>query len=478
MSDMKNSTSIGLIGLGTMGRNLALNIAENAFPIAVFNRTTATTQEFHATAGDLAQRITPTDSLEAFVAAIAKPRNIILMVPAGPIVDKQIEALRPLLDKDDLIIDAGNANFHDTNRRAEKAARDDELFLGIGVSGGEEGARHGPSIMGGGPKIAWDRVEAVLGAISAKFEESDCATWMGEGGAGHFVKMVHNGIEYADMQMIAEVYGVMRDGFGMAAADIGDVFECWNEGPLKSYLIEISAIVSRAEDPKTGAPMLDVILDSAGQKGTGRWTAIEALHLASPVTAIDAAVAARNLSSRLDERKAGEGIFGAAPAGLTKNSLSIDDLEQALLAGKIACYAQGFAMLNAASGDYGWKLSLPEIARVWREGCIIRSAMLNDMAAALTDAPETNLMFAEHFSDILKDTNAALRKVVAQAALSGCPGPALAAALAYFDTMRTARGAANMVQAQRDFFGAHSFGRIDESGAHHGPWGSGLATFE
>jgi 6-phosphogluconate dehydrogenase len=293
---------------------------------------------------------------------------------------------------------------------------------------------------------------------------------MGKGGAGHFVKMVHNGIEYADMQMIAEVYGIMRDGLGMSAAAIGDRFAKWNEGPLQSYLVEISAEVSKVVDEKTNKPILDVILDKAGQKGTGRWTAIEALHLASPVTAIDAAVAARNMSSRLEERKAGEDIFGSAPLKIDANHLKLEALEQALLAGKIASYAQGFAMLEAASKEYQWALPMPEIAKVWREGCIIRSAMLNDMADALLNQPSTNLMFSPHFAKMIKDTHLSLRQVVAEAAKSGNPAPALSASLCYFDMMRTGRSTANMIQAQRDFFGAHSFERIGETGNHHGPW--------
>ena len=467
---MTSSPSIGLIGLGTMGANLALNIAENGYDIAVFNRTTSTTETFHANAGSLANRITPCQSLEALVDALRPPRNIILMVPAGPIVDQQIAALRPLLDKDDLIIDAGNANFDDTNRRAADAKNNIEMFLGIGVSGGEEGARHGPSIMGGGDEAAWDRVSEMLEAISAKYESSPCATYMGEGGAGHFVKMVHNGIEYADMQMIAEVYGMMRDGLGMPAEEIGGVFDRWNKRELRSYLIEISAAVSKAVDPGTGRPVLDVIVDSAGQKGTGRWTAIEALHLGSPVTAIDAAVAARNLSSRMEERNTGEAIFDAAPSKIETKMLSFDVLEAALLAGKIACYAQGFGMLEAASKEYDWALPMPAIAEVWREGCIIRSAMLNDMATALGENPGTNLMFAPVFAEKMLASHESLRQVVSIAALSGNPAPALSAALSYFDTMRTSRGTANIVQAQRDFFGAHSFRRFDEEGAHHGPW--------
>ncbi len=310
----------------------------------------------------------------------------------------------------------------------------------------------------------------MLTAISAKYEDTPCATYMGRGGAGHYVKMVHNGIEYADMQMIAETYGLMRDGMGMAAIEIADVFARWNEGALKSYLIEISAIVAGETDPETGKPVLDVILDSAGQKGTGRWTAIEALHMATPVTAIDAAVAARNLSALLGERQSGEAVFGAAPAAFSADSLSIEQMEQALLAGKIASYAQGFEMLRSASAEHGWQLPLPEIAEVWREGCIIRSAMLNDMAAALRQYPETNLMFAPAFSQKLANAHNDLRRLVANAALSGNAAPALSAALTYFDTVRTSRGTANMIQAQRDYFGAHSFRRIDAEGDHHGPW--------
>lgn len=461
---------IGLIGLGTMGANLALNIAENGFRIAVFNRTVETTRRFHAEAGDLAAGLVPCESLEDFVAAIKEPRAIVLMLPAGEVLDQQIAVLRGMLGPDDLIIDAGNANFHDTNRRTEEAKAAGVPYLGIGVSGGEEGARHGPSIMGGGARSSWDRVSHVLEAIAAKHEGEACAQWMSEGGAGHFVKTVHNGIEYADMQMIAEVYGILRDGLGMTAADIGDVFARWNQGPLKSYLIEISAEVARTADPRSSQPLLDIILDRAGQKGTGRWTAIEALHLAAPATVIEAAVAARNLSSRLDERTTGEGIFGAAPQRLDAPDLKVEALEHALMAGKIVCYAQGFGLLAAASDTYGWSLPLPEIARVWRAGCIIRSSMLNDMAEALTENPALNLMFSDFFAARMKSSEAALRQVVATSALKGLPVPALSAGLAYFDMMRTRRSTANMIQGQRDFFGAHSFERIDDDGAHHGPW--------
>ena len=463
---------IGLIGLGTMGAMLALNIAEKGFSVAVWNRTTSVTHDFAAGAGELAPRIIPTETLAALVAAIKPPRAIILMVPAGPAVDDQIALLRPLLDTDDLIIDAGNANFRDTNRRAEAAIAQGPHFLGMGVSGGEEGARHGASIMGGGLRSDWDRIAPVLNAIAAKYEGQPCATWMGEAGAGHFVKAVHNGIEYADMQMIAEIYGVMRDGLGLSAAEIGQALTRWNAGPLQSYLIEISAAVAGATDPVTGAAMLDVILDKAGQKGTGRWTVVEAQHLAAPIPVIEAAVMARNVSARLEERRAGEALFGAAPEPLPIGALTLDDLEQAMIAGKILCYAQGFGLIAEASAAFGWSLPLPGIAKVWRAGCIIRSSMLNDMATALAEHPDRSLLRAPFFADHLKATLPGLRHVVSAGIRHGLPMPALGAGLIWFDMMRTARSTANMIQGQRDFFGAHGFERLDKPGKGlHGPWG-------
>ena len=461
-------SQIGLIGLGTMGAMLALNIAEKGFPIAVWNRTVSVTHDFKAEAGELADKITPCETLADLVAAIKPPRAIILMVPAGQPVDDMITALRPLMAADDLIIDAGNALFHDTDRRAAEAAEKGPHFLGIGVSGGEEGARHGPAIMGGGLRADWDRVAPILNAIAAKYKGEPCADYMGPAGAGHFVKAVHNGIEYADMQMIAEVYGVMRDGLGMQAAEIADVLKGWNQGPLQSYLIEISGEVAAATDTHSGKPMLDMILDRAGQKGTGRWTVIEAQHLAATIPAIEAAVMARNLSSRLEERLAGEAVFGAAPQPGAQVTLA--QLEQALIAGKILCYAQGFALISAASKAFDWPMPLPEIARVWREGCIIRSTMLNDMATALTEDAMRNLMLAPFFADHLKASHGALRQVIAAGALGGLPLPALASGLAWFDIMRTGRSTANMIQAQRDFFGAHGFERVDGIADKHGPW--------
>jgi 6-phosphogluconate dehydrogenase len=457
---------IGLVGLGTMGAALALNIAEKGFPIAVWNRTASVTQDFHASAGDLAGRIVPTETLVGLATAMQSPRSIILMVPAGKAVDDMLAALTPFLAPEDLVIDAGNANFHDTNRRS--AAGLPFRFMGIGVSGGEEGARHGPAIMAGGRAEDWARIAPVLTAIAAKAEDgTPCADHMGETGAGHFVKAVHNGIEYADMQMISETYGVMRDGLGMGASAIAPVFVRWNEGVLRSYLIEISAAVAGATDPVTEGPLLDMIVDAAGQKGTGRWTAIEAQNLGTPIPVIEAAVMARNVSSRRGERAAGEALYGAAP---TRAEVSLDDLEQALIAGKILCYAQGFAMMTAAAGEFGWALDMPRVARVWRAGCIIRSAMLNDMAEALAEDPGRNLMLAPFFADHLRRSVPALRRVVAAGALHGLGLPALSGGLAWFDLMRTARGTANMIQGQRDYFGLHGFQRLDGLDRPHGPW--------
>ncbi len=457
---------IGLIGLGTMGSALALNIADNGFGVAVWNRTTSKTHDFIGEAGDLASNVFATETLEELVAALKRPRAIILMVPAGKPVDDQIKALAPYLADDDLIIDAGNANFRDTIDRMERL---DRPFIGIGVSGGEEGARHGPAIMGGGDRAHWDRVAPILTTIAASFEGRPCADLMGPDGAGHFVKAVHNGIEYADMQLIAEVYGLMRDGMSMDAAAIGNIFGAWNEGRLSSFLIEISARVAASHDAATDGPLLDVIVDAAGQKGTGRWTAIEAQHLGIPIPVIEAAVAARNMSARRDLRADLAERFGGAEA----LNLPDDILEAALTCGKILCYAQGFDMLRAASEQFDWSLEPQVIARNWRAGCIIRSAMLDDMADAFEQAPDRTLIEAPYFADILSDTVAALRHTVVTSAGAGLPVPALASALTYFDTMRQARGTANMIQGQRDYFGWHGFVRLDTGEANqHGPWAS------
>ncbi|MFN3550038.1 MAG: NADP-dependent phosphogluconate dehydrogenase [Mesorhizobium sp.] len=464
---------IGLIGLGVMGSNLALNIAEHGYRVAVWNRTTEKTKSFAETAGELADRIVPCETLDHLVAAIRPPRPIILMVQAGAAVDEQIAALRPLLSADDILIDAGNANFRDTMRRFSELEGSSLTFIGMGVSGGEEGARHGPSIMVGGTQASWLRVRDVLTAISAKYRGEPCVAWLGRNGAGHFVKTIHNGIEYADMQMIAEIYGILRDGARLDTDAMARLFEQWNGGRLESYLIEITAKVLAATDPETGRPMVDMIVDSAGQKGTGRWSVIEAQMMGVPATAIEAAVAARGLSALKAERQAAEALYGAPGAGFGQADIraAVDDLELALLAGKIAAYAQGFAVMEAASRDFDWGLPMATIARIWRAGCIIRSQFLDTIAEAFEGEPPANLMAAPRFVDLMQEAVPSLRRTVSRAALAGIPVPALSASLAYFDAYRTARGTANLVQAQRDFFGAHGFERLDRPGAHHGPWG-------
>jgi 6-phosphogluconate dehydrogenase len=452
-----------------MGAALALNIAEKGFPIAVYNRTASATTAFLDAAGDLRPRLTGTETPEALVATLARPRAIIIMVQAGAPVDAVIDALAPLLDKDDLLIDAGNADFHDTRRREAALAAKGLKFFGMGVSGGEEGARHGPSIMVGGPAETYARVQDIVEAIAAKYDGAPCAAHLGPDGAGHFVKTVHNGIEYGDMQMIAEVWGLMRDGQGLAPADAAEIFARWDRGALKSYLIEITAKVLAATDPETGGPMISVIQDRAGQKGTGRWTLIEALRLGQSATTIEAAVAARSFSSMKEVRGVGAALFAHPAAARLPDEGA---MEAGLLAAKIIAYGQGLALLSAASEDFGWSLDLARIAEIWRAGCIIRSALLDDISRAVrAGLPEGQLIFAPAFADRLKTGVPALRQVVAAAALGGHAVPALSAALAYFDQLTRARGTADLIQGQRDFFGAHGFERTDRAGTgFHGPW--------
>ncbi|MGQ0483959.1 MAG: NADP-dependent phosphogluconate dehydrogenase [Hyphomicrobiales bacterium] len=465
---------IGLIGLGVMGANLALNIAGKGFRIAVFNRTVARTREFQAGAGDLAHRIVPCETLPALAAAIRPPRPIVLLIEAGNAVDEQVALLRPHLAPGDIVIDSGNANFRDTQRRFSELQNSGLDFIGMGISGGEEGARHGPSIMVGGTAESYARVENVFTAIAAKYKGEPCSAWLGPQGAGHFVKTVHNGIEYADMQMIAEIYGILRDGLELAPAAMSAIFARWNEGALQSYLIEITAKVLAATDPGTGRPVVDVILDRAGQKGTGRWSVIEAGMLGVPATAMEAAVAARSLSAMKPERQRAEAAYRIPPSPMKvkDREAMIADLEGALLAGKIAAYAQGFAVMDAASREFGWNLPLATIAKIWRAGCIIRSQFLGEIASAFAaSGPVPNLLLAPPFVDLMRQSHGSLRTVVARAAESGIAVPALSAALSYFDAYRQCRGTANLIQAQRDFFGAHGFERVDAKGQHHGPWG-------
>jgi 6-phosphogluconate dehydrogenase len=466
---------IGLIGLAVMGRNLVLNMADNGYRVSVYNRSPERTTSLLADAGPLAERLIGCESLDQLVSAIRPPRPVVLMVQAGEPVDEQIAALKPLMTSGDIIMDCGNANYHDTVRRFGELAPTGLVYMGTGVSGGEEGARYGPAIMAGGTRDGYERVADILTKISAKYDGEPCAAYMGSDGAGHFVKTIHNGIEYADMQMIAEVYAIMRQALRLSPAEMSDVFARWNEGPLESYLIEITAKILKTFDPETGKPMVDVIVDRAGQKGTGRWAAIEALDLGIPATTLEGAVAARALSAFKDQRLAADGLYRLdieAPQINDRNA-AIDGLERALLAGKICAYAQGFAIMAAASESAGWSVPLNDVARIWRAGCIIRSRFLNVIASAYeANAGLTNLLVEPSFVAMMSDSQQDLRSVVSLAAESGIAVPSLSSALAYFDSYRTGRGPANLIQAQRDFFGAHGFERTDRDGnGFHGPWG-------
>lgn len=466
-----SACNVGVVGIGVMGGNLALNIAQKGYRTAIFDTQFDNVSTLFARCGRLGNAIVPTFTMKSFIAAMSVPRVIVLMVPAGPAVDQIIAEMSPLLDAEDVIVDAGNSNFTDTRRRAGLMTSSGPYFLGAGVSGGEQGARHGPAIMAGGDRGGWDRAAAVLTAIAARHGSAPCADYVGEAGAGHLVKTVHNGIEYGDMQMIAETFGIMRDGMSMRTPQMAEMFERWNLGRLQSYLIEITGQILRSHDSLTGKEILDVIVDSAGQKGTGRWTAIEAIRLGAPSGVAQAAIEARVLSSKMEERQAGAALFSAAVPNAGLATLEETDLEQALIAGKIISYAQGFGIILDAAKDNGWEVSLANVARIWRGGCIIRSGMLEDMAHAYEAAPQGNLMHSEVFSAELAESLPALRKVVSTAALSGVPTPALSSALAYFEMARTRRSTADMIQAQRDFFGAHGFHRTDTSGSgFHGPW--------
>jgi 6-phosphogluconate dehydrogenase len=468
------SADIGLIGLAVMGSNLALNIAEKGYSIAVHNRTASKIDDFMAVAKEqgLDSKCVPEADIKAFIQSVKRPRSIIIMVKAGQPVDDMIAQLVPMLEPGDAILECGNSLYTDTQRRFDELEPKGIGYLGIGVSGGEEGARHGPSIMVGGAEQQWKNAQPILEAISAKFNGEPCCAYLGKGGAGHFVKMIHNGIEYGDMQMIAEVYGVMRDGLGMAPKAAADLFKQWNGGPLNSYLIEITGYVLEAIEPQTKRPLVELIVDKAGQKGTGMWSAIAGQELGVPATAIEGAVAARSISSRKDERVAAEGVYGKRSAG--KADVPLADLETALLAGKIVSYAQGFAVLSKASEEHGWNLPLATIAKIWRAGCIIRSRFLDQMSAAYSKGSATNLLMVPDFVTIMKDAHKSLRKVVAEAALGEFPMICLSASLAYFDSYRQARGTANLTQGQRDFFGAHGFELMDRPGEQHGTWPSTL----
>lgn len=451
-----------------MGSALALNMADNGSRVAVANRDAQVVSDFVEEAGPLASQIVPCEGLESFVDALAVPRVILFMIPSGDPMDAMIDAVRPLLAPGDTIIDGGNADFHLTRRRQKALEQHDLHFVGMGVSGGEEGARHGPSIMVGGSEHSWQQLRPVVEKIAARYEGDPCVDRMGPDGAGHFVKTVHNGIEYADMQMIAELVGLMRHGMGMAPDAIGAVFDEWNNGPLQSYLVEITGKLLPWADPATGQPMIDVILDSAGQKGTGRWTVIEAVKMGQSATMIEGAVAARAWSSEKALRETAADALGEDRGAL---DLSVDTLAKAFHAARLLDYAQGFRILAAASAEYDWGLDYARIAEIWRAGCIIRAAMLDDIAGAFHDGIGGDRLFlSPRFADILRDGIPALRQVVSQAALDGHAIPALASGLAFYDTMRQSTGMAGVIQAQRDFFGHHGFRRKDRDGDHHGPW--------
>ena len=455
---MSGHADIAVAGLGVMGANLALNLADKGHLVAAYNRTTSVTYEFMAgEAGDLG--VLPATSIEELVGMLSRPRVVLIMVTAGKPVDAVIESLLDHLEEGDIIIDGGNSLYSDTDRRQAFVESRGLLYLGIGVSGGEEGARHGPSIMPGGSRKAWEHVEPMLKSIAARAPDGKpCCEWIGTGGAGHFVKMVHNGIEYGDMQVIAEAYDLMRRGMGMSPAEMSKVFARWDEGRLRSYLIEITSDILATE--LDGQPIVDVILDAAGQKGTGKWTVISSLDLGQPTTLVAEAVYARIVSSDPDARKRAAAIYANGPG--TLGAVTSDDVESALYASKIISYAQGFRLMRAASDEYGWDLDLATIASIWRAGCIIRAVFLEDITAAfLRDPSLPDMIEDDFFSGALEDAGASWREVVAGAAMSGIPAPAYSSALSYFDGMRSERLPANLIQAQRDFFGAHTFERAD-----------------
>jgi len=466
-------SSFAVIGLGTMGRNLALNIEEHGFPVAVWNLETEWTDAFLKDHGGA--KFTGAKSLEALVAALERPRRIMMMIPAGAPIDEMIGKLTPLLEADDILIDGGNSHFADTRRR-EAALREKRLqFVGCGVSGGEEGARFGPSIMPGGSQAAWTRIRDVLEAIAAKTEAGACVTHVGPDGAGHFVKMVHNGIEYGDMQLIAETYDVLHRGLGLTTPQTGQVFAEWNRGPLESFLVELTAHVCGVVDPETKQPLVDVIEDKAGQKGTGKWTAQTALDLAVAIPTIGAALDARVLSSLKEQRVAASALYkgGTKPAAFSSTGADPwkNDLRDALLASRVCSYAQGMALIAAGSAEYRWTIDLSEMARIWKGGCIIRAKLLDAVRQAFTAEPALpNLLVDPAIAADLQRALPGWRRVVGAAASSGIAVPALAGSLAYFDSYTTARLPQNLTQAQRDAFGAHKFERVERSGFVHADW--------
>ena len=461
----------GLIGLAVMGQNLVLNIEEEGSSVAVYNRTAERTTEF-LTGEAKGKRIQPHYDLGEFVKGLTRPRKIMLMVKAGKPVDKFIEHLLPYVENGDLIIDGGNSLFTDTIRRSRYLAGKGILYIGSGVSGGEEGARHGPAIMPGGQPEAYAMVAPIFTKIAAQVEGDPCCTYIGPDGAGHYVKMVHNGIEYGDMQLIAEAYFLMQEGLGVSARDMHAVFAEWNRGDLDSYLIQITADIFAKTDEATGRPLVELILDAAGQKGTGKWTSQNALDLGVGTPTITEAVFARCISAIKEQRVAASAVLGGPSARYRGDKADfIEAIRQALYASKICSYAQGFALMDEAGREYQWDLNFGEIAKIWRGGCIIRARFLHRITEAYTrNAKLSNLMLDPFFKDVLMSAQDKWRHVVATAATLGLPAPAFSSALAYFDGYRHARLPANLIQAQRDYFGAHTYLRTDKEGVFHTEW--------
>ena len=463
---------IGLIGLAVMGENLVLNMESKGFSVAVFNRTTEVTEQF-AAGKARGKNIRPTRSIEEFVGALARPRKAMIMVKAGAPVDAVIAQLKPLLEPGDVVIDGGNSLFTDTQRRGEELHGTGIHFVGCGVSGGEEGALKGPSLMPGGSPDAWEIIAPIFRKIAAQVDGEPCCRYMGPDGAGHYVKMVHNGIEYGDMQLICEAYAILKDVLGLQPPELADIFAEWNHGELDSYLIDITAQIFRKTDPDTGKPLVDVILDKAGQKGTGIWTLQSAIRQAVVISTINAAVEARVISSRKQERVDSAKVL---PQPARKQfdgdrAQLIEAVRQALYASKIVSYAQGMELLGAASIDSKWNLNFSDIATIWRGGCIIRAVFLNRIVEAYERDPKLhNLLLDSYFTDVVAKTQDNWRVAVATAISHGVAVPAFAASLSYFDSYRQARLPSNLLQAQRDFFGAHTYERVDKPGVFHTEW--------
>jgi 6-phosphogluconate dehydrogenase len=470
---MSEGADIGVVGLGVMGRSLALNIAGRGFRVVAFDRDPSQGERLTAAAArpEFGGRVAPATDLAGLVAALKRPRAVLLMVPAGAPVDEGLSALAALLAPDDAVVDGGNSHYRDTIRRAQALADRGLLFVGLGVSGGEAGALAGPSLMAGGPRAAFQRVEPMLAAIAARAGGRVCLAWLGENGAGHFVKTVHNGIEYADMQAIAEIYGLMRAA-GLDSAAMAAAFAGWNQGELESYLVEITADILMRRDAETGGPMVELIQDRAQQKGTGQWASVAALELGVPAPAIAEAVFARTLSARKEERLAAAQALGAAatPIAAAPDGF-LADLHDAFLAARLASYAQGLALIDAARHEHGWQTDLSTIGTIWQGGCIIRARLLDGIRAAYGRDPGlANLLMADEIRPRLVAAIPGLRRSVALAVTHGVPVPLLASALAYIEGYRTGRLPANLIQAQRDYFGAHTFERTDRPGSFHLDW--------